>query len=62
MLKNNYDELLTIDEFCEMLAIGKNTAYRLLNSGTVKAFKIGHIWKIPKQCISEYIYEQSNLR
>lgn len=57
---NNYDELITLEEFCDMLSIGKSTAYNLLNTGTIKAFKIGRIWKIPRQSVVDYIYKQSN--
>lgn len=50
MLQNNYQELITIDELCESLNIGKNTAYSLLNSGELQgAFRIGQIWKIRKR-------------
>lgn len=55
MLQKNYSEIITLDEFCEMLSIGKSTAYRLLNAGIVKAFKIGRIWKIPQQSVIDYI-------
>ena len=34
-------ELITIDEMCEMLMIGRTTAYKLLRSGTLKFFKLG---------------------
>ena len=50
-----YDELLTIDELCEVLQIGRNTAYQLLNSGFVPAFRIGPRWKIPKNSVQEVL-------
>ena len=49
------DELLTIDELCEVLQIGRNTAYQLLNSGFVPAFRIGRRWKIPKNSVQEVL-------
>lgn len=52
---NRYDDLLNVDELCEILAIGKNSAYTLLNKGELKAFKTGRIWKIPKISIENYI-------
>ena len=52
---NDYSDLVTVEELCEMLMIGKNAAYRLLNSGAIKAIRIGRIWKIPKQSIVEFI-------
>ena len=43
-----YDDLLTVDEACEILKIGHNTIYTLLNSNRLKGFRCGRIWKIPK--------------
>ncbi|WP_330999355.1 helix-turn-helix domain-containing protein [Pectinatus frisingensis] len=52
---------MTVEELCDMLSIGKNTAYALLNSGTVKAFRIKRVWKIPKKSVVEYVIEKSRL-
>lgn len=52
---DTYDELLTIEELCEVLQIGRNTAYQLLNSGFVPAFRIGPRWKIPKNSVQEVL-------
>lgn len=49
------EEIITIDEMCEILNIGKNTAYRLLANQEIQAFKIGRLWKIPKSSILAYI-------
>lgn len=57
---DNFDsEIITVDELMEMLYIGKNTAYQLLNSGEMRAFKIGKVWKIPKDAVSEYILNKT---
>ena len=48
-------EILTVPELMELLYIGKNTAYQLLNEGQIKAFRIGNTWKIPKAAVEEYI-------
>lgn len=50
-----YNELLTIDDLCETLMIGRNTAYRLLNSGSISAFRIGRCWKIPKSSVQDFL-------
>lgn len=52
-------ELITFDELCETLMIGRNTAYNLLRDGRLKAFKIGRVWKIPKKSVSEFIKRKS---
>ena len=51
----NESKLMSIDQVCEQLNIGKNTAYELLNSGQIKAFKIGRSWKIPKDAVDKFI-------
>jgi excisionase family DNA binding protein len=56
---NDYNDLVTVEELCEMLFIGKNTAYKLLASGELKCFRLKRVWKIPKQCVIEYILTQS---
>lgn len=58
---NEYNDLLSLDELCEILFIGKNAAYKMLNEGEIKAFKAGRIWKIPKMAVEEYILKKSGL-
>ena len=52
--------LVEIDGLCEMLSIGKNTAYKLLTEGEVDSFKIGSVWKIPIQSIEDYINRKAD--
>ena len=46
--------LLTIDELCQQLFISQTTAYKLLQSGEITAFKLG-TWKIPAKSVKAYI-------
>ena len=57
-MENTSDTLITLEELCEELMIGKNAAYHLLASGQIRGFRIGRIWKIPQASIGEYISEQ----
>ena len=59
MYESFSEEILTVEEFAELLYIGRNTAYKILNSGEIRAFKIGKAWKIPKDAVSEYILRKS---
>ena len=59
MFQENYNDMISLDDLCEMLSIGKNTAYRLLKTNQIKAFKIGRIWKIPRDSVSQYLISQS---
>lgn len=56
-----FDDLVTVDELCEMLSIGKNSAYKLLASGELKSFRYNRVWKIPKQGVIDYVLTQSKL-
>ena len=60
-MQENYAELITIDELCELLMIGRTTAYRLLRSKEINAFKIGKVWKISKASLERYVKDRSNL-
>ena len=55
MLKS-YKDILSVEDLCEILSIGKNTVYRLLKSGEIKSVRIGKIYKIPKKYVKEYIF------
>jgi hypothetical protein len=35
MLLNQENDILTVDDLCEVLRIGKNAAYKLINSGKI---------------------------
>ncbi len=52
---SQYSDIVTIDELCEMLRIGKNKAYQLLRSERISSFKDGRLWMIPKQSVIAYI-------
>lgn len=60
-MQTEYIDLITIDELCELLMIGRTTAYHLLQYGELKAFKIGKVWKISKASVEAYIKQRSNL-
>ena len=59
---NNPNELITIEELCSILSIGRNTAYTLLKENKIKAFRIGRIWKITKLAVDEFVLSQSHLK
>jgi excisionase family DNA binding protein len=61
-MSNEIEDLITIEELCEALSIGRNAAYDLLNRKEIKAFRIGRCWKIPKTSVNEYILRKSALK
>mgnify|MGYP003304784768 CR=1 FL=1 len=48
-------ELLLLEDICPLLHIGKTTAYRLIQSGLLPAFKIGGKWLIKSNDLENYI-------
>ena len=54
-----YADVLTADEACEALRIGYNALYELLNSGKLKGFRNGRVWRIPKQAVREYVLKST---
>lgn len=58
MMDNN--DILKIEDVMEYLNIGKNTIYGLLQSGELKAFRIGKLWKIPRKAVEEYVEKAMN--
>ena len=49
------DTILTREEVMEILKIGRNTFYKLLQNGSIKGFKEGNRYKIPASSVYEYI-------
>lgn len=54
----NYNDLLSVEELCEILCIGRNRAYELLNGKIVRGFRIGRTWRIPKASLEAYIVQR----
>ena len=57
-----YPDILTVEEACEDLRMGYNAMYDLLNSGKLKGFRNGRVWRIPKLAIKEYILESARIK
>ena len=52
------DELLTVETLCQKLKVSENTAYQLLQTGQLKAFKVGRMWRIPQSSLDSYVVNQ----
>ena len=57
-MNDDLGEILTVADIMEILYIGRNTVYGLLNSGELKGFRIGRTWKIPRDCLTNYIVKK----
>ena len=57
----SYMDVMTVDEVCEALRMGYNAVYELVQSGKLKAYKNGRIWRIPKESVRQFILENTRL-
>ena len=58
---NQYGYIITVEELCGILMIGRNRAYELLKTGQISGFRLGRNWKIPKIALEEYLKKQARL-
>lgn len=50
-----YSDILTVNEVCSALKIGKNSLYTLLKLGIIKSMKVGKKYLVPKICLIDYV-------
>ena len=56
-----YDDILTAEEACQALKIGYNALYTLLQSGKLKGYRNGRVWRIPKASLIAYATDAAGL-
>lgn len=39
----------------DLLSIGRNSAYTLVNSGTIQCIRVGNLVRIPRQCVMDHL-------
>ncbi len=54
-----YDNIVTAEEASEMLRVGMNRIYVLLNSKELAGYREGKVWRISKIAIKKYIENKS---
>ena len=54
MLKE-YPDVLTVEQVAQILHIGINAAYRLVNSQEIGYRRIGKSIRVPKVCVVDYL-------
>jgi len=53
-----YPDVLTVKDLQKALNIGRNEAYRLVQENKISTIRIGRTYRIPKQCLLDYVYPQ----
>ena len=50
-----YPNMLTVEQMCDILNINRETGYRMIRRGEFEFLKLGRAIRIPKHQILEYI-------
>lgn len=54
-LLSEYPDVMSVHDIRQALGIGRKGAYQLLESGAIRSFRIGNVYKIPKSALLDYI-------
>ena len=49
--------VLTPLDVMDILGIGKNSTYNLLNSGKLRGFRVGRSWRVTADALDEFMLE-----
>lgn len=52
---DSFNDVLTVDDLCKALSLGKNSVYSLLKSGAIKSIRIGKKYLVPKLYLIDFI-------
>lgn len=51
----DYPDVVSVEDLSHMLNICKVKAYDLVKTGQVRGVKIGHVYRIPKKSVYQYL-------
>ena len=49
------NEYMTPKEVMNLLYIGKNTFYKLVNTGELSAFRVGKLWRVSRESLQMFV-------
>lgn len=50
-----YPDIVTVAQLQKMLHISRQLSYELINSGQIRAFKVGNSFRIPKINVIDFV-------
>ena len=50
-----YPDILTVAQLQKILHISRQLSYELINSGQIRAFKVGNSFRIPKIYVIDFV-------
>lgn len=54
--------VIKVKDLETILCISHNTAYDLVQSGKIRAIRIGNRWRIPREAVAEYLSQSTSPR
>ena len=54
---NEYGDIMTVPEICEVLHVGQIKVYELLRSKVIKSVRVGRKYIVPRKALAEFIEE-----
>ena len=57
---SNEQEIMTIEQLAEYLQLSETTTYKLVQNGTIPAFKLGRHWRVRKKGLEELLERPEN--
>ena len=59
VMYEGYTEILSVNDICKMLGIGRRRAYLLINSGQIKRIPCGRNIKVAKVAVIYYVLQSA---
>ena len=51
----DYPDVLTVTDVAHILHIGRNSAYQLIKTHSIRSIRIGRCIRIPRKALEEYL-------
>ena len=64
MIYYNFDSMplvMEVRDIADTLRIGRNRAYQLVNSGQIKAVKVGNLYRVSRDSFIQFINGETSL-
>ena len=54
------EKLLSVDDICEYLGIGRDTAYKWISGKGLPAYRLGRLWKFKKNEVDKWLEKSAS--
>ena len=58
--KMDEERLLSVDDICKYLGIGKDTIYKWIETKELPAYRLGRLWKFKKEEVDMWLKKNSH--